>query len=57
MGALVMIDHVALLSSQYEWLINFSKTFCNDYIVKGASIFLYPNILYSLSLAKFELHF
>lgn len=57
MGSLIMIDHVAILAKDFDWLENFIHSYGNDYITKGTSIKLYPNFIYSFSLCKFEEYF
>lgn len=54
-GALILIDHVAILAKKFDWLLEFSNTFGEDYITKGTTLILYPNFLYSRALCMFEL--
>lgn len=57
MGGLIMIDHVAILSKNFDWFINFTRTFAEDYLTTGTTIALYPNIIYSLSICCLEKQF
>ncbi len=54
MGALVMIDHTALIAKKYDWLLNFVQFYGETFINDNTSLVLYPNFLFSKSLALFE---
>lgn len=36
MGAVMMVDHVAILAKKFQWLVDFIETFGEDYIVEGS---------------------
>jgi hypothetical protein len=54
MGALIMIDHSALSAQRYEWFNELAINFGRDYFGPKFSVLLYPNIVFSHSLALFR---
>lgn len=56
-GALIMMDHVALLAKKFDWLQSFIITYGSDYVTQGTSLLLYPNYIYSYALCLFEKKF
>jgi hypothetical protein len=55
MGALIMLDHAAIGSSNYAFLEEFSLTFGHRYFFENnTSLLLYPNYLFSMALGRFQ---
>lgn len=56
MGALVMLDHVAMGAGEHVFLEEFTLTFGHRYFLEPrCSLLLYPNYLFSLALSRFQL--
>lgn len=53
LGSLLMIDHTAILSKNYDWLQKFILTFGRDYVSQNTSLVLYPNFLFSYAYCCF----
>ena len=56
LGSLIMLDHAAIGAGDYLFLEEFTLTFGHRYFLeKNCSILLYPNYLFSMALARFQL--
>lgn len=56
MGSLIMLDHAAIGAGDYSFLEEFTLTFGHRYFFdQNTSILLYPNYLFSLALARFQM--
>lgn len=55
MGALVMLDHVAIGAGEHLFLEEFTLTFGHRYFLENnCSLLLYPNYLFSMALSRFQ---
>jgi len=50
---MLCLDYNAISSKNYEFLINFVNHFSSYTGAKNAGIYLMPNFMYSIGLAKF----